>query len=118
MIFGEKLLEIDTNGSKYVVETYEQPLKNYVFSYVYSLYALNICKLPGTQAFENLQWKWHDRNCNDDCGEATEVATGLRIKTCSFIPWTVKQDLRYFDLTQRNRTRIGELAYNSEATPN
>ena len=110
--YTRKFYSFGPNKQKSVrYETYEQPLSDRLKYLAY----LGWWKL--SWKFKPLSWfidnvadridkKLHDRKCNGDCGVRYSVSDGFTNPkpTCTRVPVNVDQDLKLWDLDNRNNT--------------
>lgn len=96
-------------GTGTYTEVYDQPRWRHFWARIYCWYSDAFMKVMPWKQIEKIDYWLHRRRCNQDCmtGEVWKRGQGSKIETyCAHMPFTCRQDCRYFDLTQRDRTRI------------
>ncbi len=110
MISHELVLHTGKDVRKHFIVMYEQPLWRWLIAKAYHHWDMQTGRFT---IIDRVQAQVHKLRCNDDCGFWTD-RDGNTDPGCCFMPFTVKQDLRCYELSRRDRDDLFEIEITEE----
>lgn len=100
--YTEKLHGYDEGYAFYYLVRYDQPRTRRMVAWLYHNVWEKVTGKP-LRNVERLGVRFHNRHCNGDCHEGYDRRVSKFVPLCAYTPYTIRQDLRCYDLTMKGR---------------